>query len=287
MRLLIGYDGSPSAEAAFDDLRFAGLPEEVEATVISVGELWLPPPSSLEILTTDVSFDTEHVLEDARALAHEALARLKIHFPGWEIRAEGRAGSPAGELLSLAEANRPDLIIVGSHGRTAIGRFFLGSVSLRVVQEAMCSVRVARGRIEVEPKPVRLLIGNDGSEAAAAAVDAVAARRWPAGSAARLATVIGPFLQSSANSISEVTTRAAALQAKEEEKLRSAGLTVSTTVEIGDPRRMLIEIAEQWGADCIFVGTRGLGQASRILLGSVAGAVVSRAHCSVEVVRKS
>ena len=55
-------------------------------------------------------------------------------------------------------------------------------------------------------------------------------------------------------------------------------------VKEGDPKRVLIEEAEQWGADCIFVGARGLRRLERFLLGSVSTAVAARAHCSVEVV---
>jgi nucleotide-binding universal stress UspA family protein len=47
---------------------------------------------------------------------------------------------------------------------------------------------------------------------------------------------------------------------------------------------LLIAEAESWGADCIFVGARGMGRIGRFLLGSVSSAVAARAHCSVEVV---
>jgi nucleotide-binding universal stress UspA family protein len=52
MKILIGYDGSDCAEAALDDLRRAGLPETAEAHILSVAEVWLPPPppSSYEII---------------------------------------------------------------------------------------------------------------------------------------------------------------------------------------------------------------------------------------------
>jgi hypothetical protein len=71
-------------------------------------------------------------------------------FPGWEILAEAGIGSPGSEIIAKADEWRPDLIVVGSHGRTALGRMFFGSVSQRVINDARCSVRVARGRI-VEP----------------------------------------------------------------------------------------------------------------------------------------
>jgi nucleotide-binding universal stress UspA family protein len=81
--------------------------------------------------------------------------------------------------------------------------------------------------------------------------------------------------------------RAGELQRGPGAELRAAGLALSTTVEISDPRRLLLDEAEKWGADCIFVGTRGHNRLNHWLLGSVATAVVSRAHCSVEVVRAS
>jgi nucleotide-binding universal stress UspA family protein len=67
--------------------------------------------------------------------------------------------------------------------------------------------------------------------------------------------------------------------------LRSRGLTVSSVIKEGDPKRVLLDEAEQWEADCVFVGARGLSRIERFLLGSVSAAVAARSHCSVEVVR--
>ena len=59
-------------------------------------------------------------------------------------------------------------------------------------------------------------------------------------------------------------------------------------VKEGDPKRELCKAAEEWGADCIFVGSAGFSNRfERFVLGSVSAAVAARAHCSVEVVRKS
>lgn len=49
----------------------------------------------------------------------------------------------------------------------------------------------------------------------------------------------------------------------------------------------LVEEAETWNADCVFVGAKGTRGIERLLLGSVSSAVAARAHCSVEVVRRS
>jgi len=67
--------------------------------------------------------------------------------------------------------------------------------------------------------------------------------------------------------------------------LRTRGLTVSSVITEGDPKHVLLDEAEHWGADCIFVGARGLSRVERFLLGSVSAAVAARAHCAVEVVR--
>jgi nucleotide-binding universal stress UspA family protein len=72
------------------------------------------------------------------------------------------------------------------------------------------------------------------------------------------------------------------------ELLRSAGIKVTCAVREGDPKRELCEVAEEWGANCIFVGSAGFSNRfERFVLGSVSAAVAARAHCSVEVVRKS
>jgi hypothetical protein len=43
MKVLIGYDGSESADAALDELNRAGLPADTEILVVAVGSIWMPP----------------------------------------------------------------------------------------------------------------------------------------------------------------------------------------------------------------------------------------------------
>jgi nucleotide-binding universal stress UspA family protein len=70
------------------------------------------------------------------------------------------------------------------------------------------------------------------------------------------------------------------------QKLHDAGLSASLEIQAGNPKNVLVEKAESWHADSIFVGANRFGsRVERFLLGSVSAAVAARAHCSVEVVR--
>jgi nucleotide-binding universal stress UspA family protein len=230
-----------------------------------------------------------------------ACEKIQAIFPEWSISAEAYVGSAAREIIQRADKWKPDLIVVGSHGRSAMGRFMFGSVSQKVVTEARGSVRVARARARThkEGEPIKLIIGMDGSPAANAAVYAVAARDWPAGSQARLVTAIGSSALDAANislkshdanakMFKEITYSQGikqALQLALEKELCNSGLDVSSINREGDPKAILLDEAEEFNADCIFLGSRGFGRIKRFLLGSVSTAVVARAHCSVEVVR--
>ena len=67
--------------------------------------------------------------------------------------------------------------------------------------------------------------------------------------------------------------------------LFGVGLDVSNYVYEGNPKEVLVRVSEEWQADAIFLGARGLHHGDRLSLGTVASSVASRAHCSVEIVR--
>jgi nucleotide-binding universal stress UspA family protein len=308
MKILVAYDGSEGADRALNDIKLAGLPQEAEALVTTVAEVWLqPPPSSYDIIESPFAEATtaaavaravEHrEAEAAHEFALGAAKRIESIFPRWEVRGEALTGSPASTILKKAEEWEADLIVVGPHGRTAIGRLILGSISRKIVTEAHCSVRVARGRERLDNAPVRLLVGLDGSDCAQDAARTMAARDWPAGTEVRVVaaydalvpTVVGQFIPPIVRVADEANREERAwvreiVEASARE-LRRRGLIVSPAVIPGDPRRALIEEARCWRADSIFVGARGLSRLDRFLLGSVSAAIAARAHCSVEVVR--
>jgi len=199
--------------------------------------------------------------------------------------------------MRKADELKAGLIVVGSQGRSALGRFLLGSVSETVAAEARCSVRVARSGIEQgDAAPLRIVIGVDGSPGAEAAVRVVAARDWPPGSEARVVAVYSPFTllathyfvhpgsvafidYADEGALAQKIVDAAA------EKLRAAGINASPVVKEGDPKQVLVDEAQEWEANCIFLGAKGARGVERFLIGSVSASVAARAHCSVEVVR--
>ncbi len=312
MKVLVAYDGSSYADTALDDLRRAGLPREAEALVVTVGDVLVTPsPSIYEIagiaLTSrrvtsavaQVHAQASQALGEAQGLATEASRRVQSDFPDWEVRTEALAGTPSWQLIQKAKRWKADLVVVGSQGRSALGRLLLGSVSKRVATEARCSVRVARGGAEKgDDAPPRIIIGVDGSPEAERAVRAVGVRVWPDGTGVRIITVdngvspkrIARILPTASAMIAgrneEGAVKAGLMVKWAAEELRAIGLSISVGIEAGDPRRVLVEEARKWGADCIFVGPRGFsGALDRLRLGSVSTAVATNAHCSVEVVR--
>jgi nucleotide-binding universal stress UspA family protein len=312
MKIFIAYDGSEAANIAIDSMLRAGLPKQgVEAFVMSVGEVWLPPANASDddmfprVAPPGLKEAREHaegVMQKAQDAAERGAKRLQKNFPDWRVTSEAQSGSPAFELLNRAEEWRADLIVVGSHGHTAIGRFVLGSVSQKILTEASTSVHVGRAATGTGASGERIVIGVDGSPGACAAIKAATKRNWTAGSELRIVVaddslkgnpiwLMVPPVRDFVDEVrAEERTQSERMALEATKELRTAlnndKITVSSVVETGDPKRVLITHAEEFGADCIFTGATGFSsRLERLVLGSVSAAVAARAHCSVEVVR--
>ena len=314
MKILIAYDGSEGADTGIDGLQRAGLPAEAEALVVSVAEVWLPPPPGEDVPDDTFPLKTPRavelarrratrIIEQAQELAERGSKRVQRIFPRWRVNHEAMSGSPSFELLNRAEDLQPHLIVVGSHGHTALGRFVLGSVSQKVLTEARTSVRVGRRTTGSGTPAQRIVVGVDGSPGSQAVVRVVAARAWSPGSEVRVIVGQGvmkalpvSLLIPPVNQFVDETNEAEHAQAEEiaaeaVKELRAGlddkSVIVSSAVEAGDPKQVLVRNAEQFGADCIFTGATGFSsRIERLVLGSVSAAVAARAHCSVEVVRE-
>ena len=308
MRILIAYDGSESADTALEDLQLAGLGTEADVLVMSVADVFVPPPIDEGVDDTFPMHVPEGIkrahqrarqkLAQAEDLAKQIGSQINSLFPNWNVSSQAEADSPAWALLRKADAWEPDLIVMGARGHSVFGgRLILGSISQRVLYEASCSVRIGRGRDNNPDKPVRLLIGVDTSSDSNAAVEAVCNRHWPKGTEVGLLVVVDTVMPLTSNPLEpsamkwiEVADESNWSQVREifdpaAQRIRDAGLHAEVLIRRGNPADEILEEANTWGADCIFVGARGTRGIDRLLLGSVSSAVSARARCSVEVVR--
>lgn len=314
MKVLIGYDGSVFATDAIDDLRYAGLPSDVEAVILTAGDVWPPtlngkdprqhsPPQTGSI-SHNVYALAVAAMDEADDVARQGVDRASKMFRGWTVKAEASSFSPARALIERAEKWQPNLLVVGERGRSAVAQLFshvirgVGSVAQKVVRFAPYSVRIGRGMPAPDKlsRPLRIIVGVDGSSESAMAVQVVAMRQWPAGSEVKVITVLDtrqltvtPYAFTSSLMVgsSQGDMAAWARRAVDHcaQELRDAGLHATPVVLEGEPKYVLTREADQWPADCIFVGAHGMGRIERFMLGSVSSAIAERAHCSVEVVR--
>ena len=145
---------------------------------------------------------------------------------------------------------------------------------------------------------MRILLAIDGSPHSHAALAEVRRRPWPSGTVVQILTVIhaaaplviDPALVIAAAHVEQLEEqRRGAAQLFDAAVAQLAGngqdLEVTTKVLEGNPKDVIVEEAREWSADLIVLGSRGHGRLRRMVLGSVAQAVVANAPCSVQVVR--
>jgi nucleotide-binding universal stress UspA family protein len=143
---------------------------------------------------------------------------------------------------------------------------------------------------------MRILLPVDGSSPSDEAIDEVARRPWPTSSSVRILSVVRPYVPPATEFVpgaftpqellQQHQTEAEQIAARAADRLAQTGLSVETAVRQGDPRTVIVDEASEWGADLIVVGSHGHTGLKRLLLGSVAQAVVAHAPCSVEVARR-
>lgn len=143
---------------------------------------------------------------------------------------------------------------------------------------------------------MRILVAVDGSDPSQDAIDGVVARPWPAGSMAKVISVVRPYVPPATEFVVGAFTPKDVFQQHERgareiadgaaTRVRTSGLPVEVAIRHGDPRTEIVDEAAEWEADLVVVGSHGHTGLTRLLLGSVAQAVVAHAPCSVEVVRR-
>lgn len=150
-KILVPVDFSEHSAAALRQAREISGRFDSELHVVTVVEPW-PPAASMTAELYPLYRD--YVLQ-AQARAATQLNELVATIAGsTRIQHSVRAGNVQQELVKYIEENQIDLVVLGTHGRTGLSHWLMGSVAEKVVRLAPCSVLVARSKGPDQP-PLR------------------------------------------------------------------------------------------------------------------------------------
>jgi nucleotide-binding universal stress UspA family protein len=223
-----------------------------------------------------------------------AVAAHRLDREGVTVEHAVVQGQPARALAAEAASIGADLIIVGNRGRGGVASALLGSVSADTIDEATVAVLVARSATLG-----RILAADDGSDAAAHAIDSI--RRWPLFKDAAVDVVSvcppdDPFWShirvGDAGAPIDDPLRASPERRQHFEianqtarRLQASGHPAEGIVEQGQPAERIVRAASQQHDDLIVMGTHRYSGLERVLQGSVSRSVLTHAKCSVLVVQ--
>lgn len=203
-------------------------------------------------------------LRQAEIIASERSANdasLRLQEAGLRTRTLARQGDVAEEIISVADAERPDLVVLGPRGRSRIAQFFLGSVSRQIIEDVSTPVLVARQPPAGDGLlPDRVLVLADGDRPAASAVDWLAEAGLVAGAHVVLLGLLGqpegiehedPDLASRvyASLRSDADASLEALATRLQDEVADIELEART----GHPFEATVEVAERVEPDLIVV----------------------------------
>jgi len=143
MRIVIGVDDSKHSQKAVELVKQMRWPEGTRVIVVSAVREILPIYSEVYVPTAPYS---EQLMDDLLRFHQEiaADAEKEMREAGLKTEAKVVHGDPRAVIVDLARAERADLIVVGSHGRTGLAKILIGSVASHIVAHAPCNVTVVK-----------------------------------------------------------------------------------------------------------------------------------------------
>lgn len=250
-RVVCGVDSSDAGVAA---ARVAGLVTDPNGalTLVSVND---------SLIAAQAGWRMAPVLDELAVEAKTALERARREVaPLHALDAKLVEGDPLRGLMEEIASEEATAVVVGSHGHSRAAGIALGSVSTHLLHEAPCAVLIARGSIELERWPRRIVVGVDGSTDSAAAFEA--------------ATALGSRFDAEVRAI---------FAAKDAHAELEAARRIAADCEEHDARAIdALSVASE-RADLVVVGSRG--RRGLRALGSLSERLAHEARCSVLVVR--
>ena len=274
MKILIPVDGSQFSDAALAFIAARPFKQE-QHPVIDLLNVQLPvPPRAGRAVGADF----------VRA-CHEAGSR-KVLKPAAEVLQQAglepawfyRVGDPGLGIADWADTHSVDLIVMGSHGETAVEGLLFGSVTQKVLACSNVPLLALRSARAPRRASLRLAIALDGSEYGTAAVRHVLTHRTLFG--VRPACTLVHVAKDGAQS------EAARILAPSMTLLSEGGFKTSERTIVGDPAVELSRFARDARLDILVMGSHGRGALTSALLGSVAWRVAATCSTPLLLIRK-
>ena len=283
MKTLLAVDGSDNSYEAVRALKFLSRADQV----ILLHVLNVPRPA-YPMMMPEVSDELYKAVErsmreDGERLLDRVQSLLPLHAGPSTKRLE--LGSPAEIIVTAAEQDKVDLIVMGARGLGPIKERLLGSVSHRILTLAPCAKLVVNGPVKAMTKVLLPLQGPHDMEAAIRFLQLKPFHEpvqlslltvlprvrppWPVG-AATVEQLEERALQSAREFIEDVANR-----------LRSLGYEARGRAVLGTPADTILQEAGTLRADLMLMGSRGKKGAMRFMLGSVSHAVLHQMPCPI------
>lgn len=283
MKTLLAVDGSDNSYEAVHALKYFARAEQL--TLLHALDV---PRPAYPMMVPEVAEELYKTLEqsmrnDGERLLDRVQSLLPMH--AGPSTKHLRIGSPAEVIVSTAEEQKADLIVMGARGLGPIKERILGSVSHRILTLAPCATLVVNGPVKAMKQ---ILLSLQGLSDAEAAIRFLQLKPFHDAVEVTLLTVLPstqppwPVDVAAAEKLEEQ-----ALQSARDyidgvaERLRAIGYQARGIAVLGTPSVMILQEATKLRSDLILMGTRGRQGITRFVLGSVSHAVLHKMPCPV------
>lgn len=165
MRVVVAIDGTECSSNAVEYLARRPWADDDAFLVVSVTEQ-VPVEVGFGHPPYGVKRFDKREFEECKKFAARACGRIKEALPKNQVESNVLVGAIADQICQCARSWDADLIVVGTHGRKGLSRFFLGSVAEEVLRESPCSVEVIKAGYGRAPHPMVVAIVEDESGSA-------------------------------------------------------------------------------------------------------------------------
>ena len=282
MKALLAVDSSENANEALRLLKYLSMDHLVLLHALNV------PKPAYPMMIPEVAQELYHEIErsmraDGERLLDRAVSLLPFHTG--PVTRMLRAGSPAEVIVTTAEQEKTDLIVMGARGLGPIKERLLGSVSHRVLTTAPCAKLIVPGLVKTIRQVLLPLSSSSDTEGAIRFLQLKPFREPVELTLLSVLPGIHP-------SWGLAALAAESMHAREKEnaqlflhatanQLAREGYSARTQVLIGTPVESILDQARARNADLILMGSRGRHGLPRFVLGSVCHAVLHSAPCPI------